>query len=110
MIKVFDTIDNIFTTNGDKIIQPTKANVYKEDNGDYYLELEAPIEYSDWLLPNKILVANTPTTEQAFRIGSLEKTRRKVILKAKHISYDANNYLIKDSKCPRDLYSLTVLH
>lgn len=39
MIKVFNSIDNIFTSNGDKVIIPTKAKVHKEDNGTYYLDL-----------------------------------------------------------------------
>lgn len=41
MIRVFPPDDKIFTSNGDSVIQPFKAKVYKEDNGDYYLDFEA---------------------------------------------------------------------
>lgn len=44
MIKVFGKTDKIFTSNGDCVIKPFKAKVHKEDNGDYYLNLEASIE------------------------------------------------------------------
>lgn len=40
MIKLFNSTDTLFSSNGDKIIILTKAKVYKEDNGAYYLNLE----------------------------------------------------------------------
>lgn len=40
MIKLFNSTDTLFFSNGDKIIIPTKAKVHKEDNGVYYLNLE----------------------------------------------------------------------
>ena len=97
MIKLFNATDNNFSSNGDKVIQPTYANIHKEDNGAYYLEIEAPLTYVDDLTPNKILVANTPTGYQAFRITNVEQTRLKVKLKANHVFYDSMNYVIKDS-------------
>lgn len=97
MIKLFSTTDNIFNTNGDKVIIPTRAEVFKEDNGSFYLLLETPLDYIDDLTANRILIANTPQGEQAFRITNVEKTRKKITLKALHISYDANNYVIRDT-------------
>ena len=97
MIKLFDTTDNLFASNGDKIIIPTRAVIHKEDNGSYYLDLETGLEYVEDLIPNKILVANTPQGYQPFRIGNVNKTRKKVTLQAKHIFYDSMNYLIADS-------------
>lgn len=97
MIKLFDTTDNLFQSNGDKIIIPTRAIVHKEDNGSYYLDLETDLSYNEWLTPNKILVANTPQGEQAFRIRNVDKTRKKITIKANHIFYDTQDYIIKDS-------------
>ena len=97
MIKLFDTTDNLFQSNGDKIIIPTRAIVHKEDNGSYYLDLETDLSYNEWLTPNKILVANTPQGEQAFRIRNVDKTRKKITIKANHIFYDTQDYVIKDS-------------
>ena len=97
MIKVFQIDDKIYDSNGDKIIQPTKAIIHKEDNSDFYLSVECPLIYDEWLKPNNILVAPTPQGEQAFRITTLEKTRTKIRFKAYHVFYDSEDYLIEDS-------------
>lgn len=97
MIKLFDATDKIYTSNGNKIILPTKAKVHKEDNGDFYINVEAPLSYIDDLVPNSILVANTPQGDQPFRITNVENTRTKIKVKAYHVFYDSKNYLIQDS-------------
>lgn len=97
MIRLFDTTDNLFQSNGDKIIIPTRAIVHKEDNGSFYLDLETDLSYIEWLTPNRILVANTPQGAQAFRIANVDKTRKKITIKANHIFYDSANYVIADS-------------
>ena len=97
MIKIFSITDKIYSSNGDKIIQPTKAVVHKEDNGDFYLDVESPLSFIDYLTSGNIIVANTPQGEQAFRISNVEKTRTKIRLKAYHVFYDTEDYLIEDS-------------
>ena len=97
MIKLFDASDDLFATNGDKIIIPTRAIVHKEDNGSFYLDIETDLSYIEWLTPNRILVANTPQGDQAFRITNVDKTRKKITIKANHIFYDTQNYVIEDS-------------
>ena len=97
MIKLFDITDTLFSTNGDKVIIPTKAKVHKEDNGSFYLDLETNLDYVDDLEPNKIIVAPTPQGEQAFRITNVEQSRSKIKVKAYHVFYDSKNYLIADS-------------
>ncbi|MBE5970810.1 MAG: hypothetical protein E7242_11325 [Lachnospiraceae bacterium] len=97
MIKLFGPLDKEFETNGDKIIKPLKARVFKVDNGDYYLNLETDLSYVDDLVRGNILVAPTPQGEQAFRITNPQKTKHKVTVVAKHVFYDADNYLIEDS-------------
>lgn len=97
MLKVFGATDTDFSSNGDVVLQPYKAKVHKEDNGDYYLELEAGIEYVDYLTANRIIVADTPQGAQAFRIANPSKTKSKISLKAWHVYYDSKNYVIADS-------------
>lgn len=97
MIKIFGETDKDFTSNGDYVIQPIKAKIHKEDNGKFYLDIEADISYVDILTANRIIVAPTPQGEQAFRIKNPEKTKHKITIKAQHISYDAENYVIADS-------------
>lgn len=97
MLKLFEATDNEFHTNGDKIIIPTRAVIHKEDNGPYYLDLETDLSYIEWLTPNRIIVANTPQGFQPFRIKNVDKTRKKITIKANHIFYDTKNYVIEDS-------------
>ena len=97
MIKLFNDTDTTFDTNGDVVLNPTYAVVHKEDNGDYYLDLDLGLEYIDFIKPNKIIVANTPTGDQAFRITNVENTKHKIVVKAYHVFYDSMNYVIQDS-------------
>ena len=97
MIKVFSPSDKIFTSNGNVVLSPTLAIVHKEDNGDYYLDLQAPLEFEDYVNENNIIVAPTPQGAQPFRIKVSEKTRSKISVKAYHAFYDSENYLIADS-------------
>ena len=97
MLKIFQAGDTVFTSNGDAVIQATRAVVRKEDNGEFYLELEAGLDYLEYLQAENIIVAPTPQGEQAFRLSNVENTRTKVKAKAKHIYYDSDNYLIADS-------------
>lgn len=97
MLKIFGQTDKLFATNGDKVLNAIKAKVHKEDNGDYYLDIEADISYIDNLTNGNIIVAPTPQGEQAFRISSLTKTKNKITLRAYHVFYDSENYLIRDA-------------
>ena len=97
MIKVFGQTDKVFNSNGDCVLRPLKAKVHKEDNGDYYLDLETSLDYIDYLVEGNIIVANTPQGEQAFRVTNPQKTKNKITVKAWHVFYDSKNYLIVDS-------------
>lgn len=100
MIKIYDAEEKLFNHNGIKILKPLKCNVFKEDNGDYYIELEDNIKNSEYYQPNRIIMCPTPFPEgeQAFRIANnIEKNQSKIKLKAKHIYFDTKNYVIKDN-------------
>lgn len=97
MIKLFKPNDTDFSSNGDRIIIPKRAIVHKEDNGSFYLDLETDLTYIDDFAFNSILVCNTPQGDQAFRIRDINPTRKKISLQAKHVFYDSDNMLIRDS-------------
>ena len=97
MLKLFNATDTLYSSNGDKVIQPTYQHIIKKDNADFYLDVECSLDYIDYLQPNMLLVSNTPQGQQAFRITNTEKRLHKIKIKALHISYDANNYVIQDS-------------
>lgn len=96
MIRVFSATDKIYTSNGDIVLQCTKAKVHKELNGNFYIDIEAPLNYIDFIVSNNIIVANTPQGDQAFRIGNVDLTKTKIKCKAYHVFYDTKNYLIDD--------------
>ena len=97
MIKVFNATDKEYSSNGDVVIVPTKARVINNDNGDFYLEMTCSTEYNDYLASNNIIVATTPQGEQAFRVRDITKQKNRLTVKAWHVFYDSENYLIKDS-------------
>lgn len=97
MLRVFGVTDTDYTSNGDVVLQPYKAKIHKEDNGDYYLDVEAGLQYSNCLTANRIIVADTPQGAQAFRITNPSKTQSKISLRAWHVYYDSKNYVIADS-------------
>lgn len=97
MLKLFGPLDKSYITNGDKIIKPIRAKIRKEDNGDFYLDLETDLSYVNDLIEGNIIVANTPQGDQAFRISNPNKTKTKIDLKARHVFYDSEDLLIADS-------------
>ena len=97
MIKLFNATDTLYSSNGDKVIIPTKAIIHKEDNGAFYLQMECSLSYIEDLQPNMLLVAPTPQGEQAFRIQNIDKRNDKLVLKAQHVFFDSMNYVIQDS-------------
>ena len=97
MIKLFGTTDTDYSTNGDKILIPTRAVITKEDNGSFYLDLDVGLEYVDDFTQNRIVVAPTPQGNQPFRIGNVKKTKHKLTAQCNHIFYDSENLLIEDS-------------
>lgn len=113
MIRVFGKTDTDFSSNGDIVLKPLKAKVHKEDNGDYYLNIETDLSYIDYLQEDRVIVANTPTGDQAFRVGNVTKTKSRLSAKCMHVFYDSMNYLIADSyvvnkDCNGALYHLNM--
>ena len=98
MIKIFGKTDTTFTSNGDIVVSPLKAKIHKQDNGEYCLNLETGLEYVDYMVEGNIVVANTPTGDQAFRIGNVTKTKSKIVSKCYHVFYDSENYLIASAE------------
>lgn len=99
MIKVYNSDEKIFSNNGIKILKPLKCYVYKEDNGDYYAELEDSIDNIDYYQANMIVTIPTPFPEgtQAFRLSNPEKKSSKVVVRAKHVYFDRGNYVVADN-------------
>ena len=97
MIKVYDSTERLFNNNGIKILHPLRADITKIDNGDYFAELQDTIESLEYYQSGMIVRIPTPWGVQGFRLANPKVKNNKVEVKAWHLSYDAKNYIIKDS-------------
>lgn len=99
MIRAFDATATTFTTNGNKNITAIKATIHCEDNGDYYAEIEAALDYQTWLQEGNILAIDTKWAgRQAFRCSNPKLSGSRVKVKAWHIFYDSADLLLLDSR------------
>ena len=98
MIRVFNSTDRDFTSNGNAVLVPIKARVKNNINGDFYLELTTESRFYKYLNQGNIIIAPTPQGEQAFRIDNqLSRKGDRITIKAKHVFYDSENLVIADS-------------
>lgn len=97
MIRLFQQTDTTFQTNGDKVLQPLKCSVRKEDNGSFYADIETDLSYINDLTEGRIVVIPTPQGDQAFRVSNVKASKHRITTKALHLFYDTQNYLIEDS-------------
>ena len=85
-----------FDSLGDKVIQPRSCLEYKEDNGDWRIELEADISYLTWLANEYILVVPTKANgDQPFRIRKVSLGDSVVKVVARHIGFDLESYILQ---------------
>lgn len=100
MIKIFNANDKDFSTAGNIIINPTKCLEYKKKSlNGWYIEVEIPIKYKDYIEKDKLCVVKTKSklNPQAFRIGNdIKKTNRKITFTANHVMFDAEDYFLVD--------------
>lgn len=97
MIKVYDSNERVFSNNGIKVLHPLVADITKEDNGDYYVELQDTIDNIDYYQNGLIVRIPTPWGVQGFRMSNPTVKNNKISTKAWHLSYDSKNYIIADA-------------
>lgn len=112
MIKIFDANDRDFSTAGNIIIEPTKCREFKKKSlNGWYIEVEMPIKYKEYIEKDKLCVIKTKSklNPQAFRIGdNIQYTNRKISFMANHVMFDAQNYLLVDVR-PTNLNGINTL-
>ena len=97
MIKVYESTERVFNHNGLKILHPYKAVVYIEDNGDYYLDLESPLEDLEYLQEGNIVRVNTRWGEQGFRLTNPRRKNNRITVRGYHLWKDSSKYVIVNS-------------
>ena len=112
MLKIYEESAKTFSNNGIATLHPYKALVYKEDNGDYYIEIESPVADYQYLQQGRIVRAETPWGWQGFRLQNPLRTSRRVKVKGKHLFFDSANYAINYANIDNKTASgaLTVLN
>jgi len=97
MIKVYDSKEILFNTNGIKILHPLVAEITKKDNGDYYVELKDIIDNLEYYQKGMIIRIPTPWGVQGFRCDNPKIKNNRIECIAWHLTYDSKNYVIKDA-------------
>ena len=97
MISVYPSTEKDFADNGLKILKPLKAQIHKEDNGDYYIDLKDNLDNIDYYQSGMIIRANTPWGYQGFRLSNPSINGNLISVRGKHLYFDSANYLIRDS-------------
>lgn len=113
MIKIFNANDRNFSTAGNIIIEPTKCREFKKKSlNGWYIEVEMPIKYKDYIEKDKLCVVKTKSklNPQAFRIAdNIQYTSKKISFTAEHVMFDARNYLLIDVR-PTNLNGINTLN
>lgn len=97
MIILHDVTATEFGTLGIKVLKPLYCRVRREDNGNYYVEIDDRAENVELYQKDRIVAIDTPWGRQPFRIDNPSVSGSKVKVKGWHIFYDARNYLIEDN-------------
>src|SRR5574344_5238 len=97
MIKVYNQNERLFNNNGLKILHPKKAQIYIEDNGDYYIDIETTIDDLNYIQEGMIIRANTRWGEQGFRLTNPERKNNTIVVRGYHLWKDSSKYVIVNS-------------
>lgn len=97
MIILHDIAATEFGTLGIKVLKPLYCRVRREDNGNYYVEIDDRADNVELYQKDRIVAIDTPWGRQPFRIDNPSVSGSKVKVKGWHIFYDARNYLIEDN-------------
>lgn len=112
MIKIFNATDTDFSTAGNIIINPLYCHeIKKKSLNGWYIDVEIPIKYKDYISKDKLCVVKTKSklNPQAFRIAEdIKYTTKKIKFKAEHVMFDARKYVLLDVR-PTNLNGLNGL-
>ncbi len=61
MISVYASNEKSFSSNGMKILKPLKALIFKQDNGEYYLDLKDSIDNFEYYQSGNVIRVSTHT-------------------------------------------------
>lgn len=101
MIKIFDSQDTDFSSNGNIAIEPLSCiEIKKKSLNGWYIEVEIPIKYKEYIVQDKLCVVKTKSkiSPQAFSIYDISYTTKKISFKAEHVAFRARDYFLLDCR------------
>lgn len=100
MIKIFNSTDKNFNSNGNIAIEPLKCIEKKSKSlNGWSLSIEVSLKYKDYIKKDNLVVIKTKSVlnPQAFRISNdIQYNLRTIVFTADHVSNDSENYFLLD--------------
>lgn len=100
LITIYEKQEKQFNSLGLGVLSPVKCTITEEINGMYELELIHPFDinkYYERIQNERIILADTPTGKQPFRIYRIVPTLTEIKVNAKHIFYDLLDNFIEST-------------
>ncbi len=97
MISIYPSDELNFKDNGIKILHPLKALIYKEDNGDFRIDIKDTLDNLNYYQEGLIIRTDTPWGKQGFRLTNPEINNNIITCKGYHLYFDTKRYIIVDS-------------
>lgn len=101
MIKIFDSNETDFSTNGNIVINALKCiETKKKSLNGWYINVEIPIKFKEYIEQDKLCVIKTKSklNPQAFSINNIEYTNNRIKFTAEHIAFRARDYFLVDCR------------
>lgn len=112
MIRLFNSDETKFNSNGDHVINPFKLiETKKKSLNGWFIEVECSIEHKDIIVKDMLCVIQTKSklNPQAFRINTLKVTSRKITFTADHVMFDGERYFL-DNVRPTNMSAIGALN
>lgn len=112
MIRLFNSDETKFLSNGDHVITPFKlVETKKKSLNGWFIEVECSIEHKDIIVKDMLCVIQTKSKlrPQAFRINALKVTSRKIAFRADHVMFDGERYFL-DNVRPTNMSAIGALN
>ena len=97
MISIYPANEKEFKDNGEKILHPLKALIYKEDNGEYRIDIKDSLDNLKYYQEGLIIRTDTPWGKQGFRLTNPEINNNTITCRGNHLYFDTKRYIIVDS-------------
>lgn len=97
MISIYPANEKEFKDNGEKILHPLKALIYKEDNGEYKIDIKDSLDNLKYYQEGLIIRTDTPWGKQGFRLTNPETNNNTITCRGNHLYFDTKRYIIVDS-------------